>query len=248
MDTIVTTLCPGDIFLIETPTGTKHISAVDVNFLSEKFEKFFNNINVTNLVTSRTNVSVLSASKFRLLNGIVPSTSTGIFTNYNFSNGVVTSATNTYDTQTAGLSSAANLALSGLSANAYKVFFESGSAVLNSCLWIPGIGAGSTQNIVGTKTVPTGLTIQAQDIQFKLLFNSAIAQNIGATTFFQITTAFPIAYIRDNDYNLDEFDRTYTKNNYVSAGKIYFTVDIVNNILAPPTGRVVLSWSVNKFY
>jgi hypothetical protein len=255
MDTIVTTLSPGDIFLIETPTGTQVISAVDINYLSLQFEKVLNRVRVLNLVTNETKVEILSALSFRLINNTNTITTSGVFNSYTFTNGVVTSAYNIYDSQTAGLSSATDTAFNNISAGVFSVFFDSGSAVLDYSLWYPGGGSGGGtglgQIIVGTKTVPTGVTIGAEDIQMKLLYNNSMGEAIAnSNTVFQISTAYPIAYIRDKDYELEYFDDEVPDfdNNYVSSGKIRFAVSVINNIIYPPEGRVILSWSVNKFY
>ena len=252
MDTIVKSLSPSDIFLIETDAGTNYITASGVNYISEQFSKFFNKFQLNKLIVYETVVTTLSSNSFELLNNTATITTSGVFNTYNISNGVITSAYNTYDSQTSGFSAAADLGLSAVSASYYSVFFDSGSAIVDYYIYNNNV---DVQRIVGTKTVPAGLTIGAEDIQFKATFNNSIDNIInsgGVDTSFVVTTSLPIVYMRDYDYALDYFDdeieTTSTFNNYISTNKVVFDLIVCNNPLNPPGGRLILFWKVQKFY
>ena len=68
METVVYSLSPLDVFLVETPTGTQQISAVNLNYLSKQFNKVLNRVTVSKLNTNETRVNTLSALNFKLIN------------------------------------------------------------------------------------------------------------------------------------------------------------------------------------
>jgi len=259
MDTIVRHLSPLDVFLVETSTGTKQISAANLNYVSQQFNKILNQVDVLKLNTNETRVQILSSLSFKLINNTNTITTSGVFNSLTINSGVVTSAYNVYDSLTNSLSTTVNNTLSSISANVFNVFFDSGSAVLDYHIFQSGFGSVN-QLIEGTKTVPAGVQIGAQDITFKILFNSGIGNLISSTgiilpsginSSFTLTTAYPVAYVTDKDYDLEYFNDEVPDydNNYVNgAGKVSFRINIINNPLFPPTGIVRVVWKAQKFY
>jgi len=251
MDTAVTSLSYGDLFLVETSElGTGIISAGDINYVSYQFPKKFNTLKSGRIfVPILSSVGPLSGNNIRLLNTQTASSSLQQYNTYAIQGGLVTAASNTYTTEVASLSTTVNTKINQLSAAVFHVFTDSGSARLTQFKHAYGIGVNEI-TITGTKNVPTGLKIYSYDIQLKAFFNGYIPG-----TLVQVTSASPLVWLKDFDYNFTNYIATGEDDfgdNYVVANKVQFNVDIANvaNNDANPLGsrQTLLTWNVTKFY
>lgn len=258
MYTVVETLSPGDVFLVETSTGTKQICAYDINYLSEQFVKQFDTIYCGTQITPRTEIAVLSTKKINLINSTNTANITGgPFNSVIMRKGLITSAYNVYDSATQNLSSTANNQMTACSASFPRVFFETGSAQLLYYQRAP-YGGTVEQLIVGNKFVPNGVTIGAQDIQIKVGFTdnlgnliySSLTTDVSGRTIFHINSAYPIFFLKDYDYSLEFYQdgELYDYgNNYVQNNKVTFYLSILNNPMTPMT-PLTIYWKAFKFY
>lgn len=258
MYTIVDTLSSSDLFLVETSTGTKYLCAFDINYLSEQFLKKFDTVYCGTHITAKTDIAVLSTKKINLLNTTNTANITGgAFNSVIINKGLITSAYNVYDSATQNLSSTAYNQMTAVSALFPNVFFETGSAQLLSYKRGP-YGGSIEQLIVGTKTVPSGLTIGAEDIQIKVGFTPALGDliynslttDISGRTINHINSAYPVFFLKDFDYSLEFYQdgELYDYgNNYVQNNKVTFYINILNNP-GNFSNPLFVYWKALKFY
>lgn len=250
MDTVVNSLLSSDIFLIETPLYTGAMSANEINFVSEQFTKILGNVKADKIYTNSIDFETLSANKLSVYytNTV---TTTGNFNTYTVQKGLITSAYNTYTSELSNLSSFINYELSSLSAAVFNVFFDSGTALLINYVRSSFIAGSITQTVSGTKAVPSGLDIRAQDINYNIMFTTNIDNIVfnDPISIFQITSAYPVAHIGDFDFELDDLSGGELDdygNNYVNNnGNVEFKMYIQN---IPWNVNVVLQWSVLRVY
>ena len=250
METLVTGLLSSDIFLIETPLYTGVMSAVEINYISEQFKKIHNQVKANKLITNRVEFETLSVQDFNIYNTNTQTT-TGNYNTFIISNGVVISAYNTFNSELTSLCASIDNTLSSFSAAVFNVFFDSGTARLDNYVRSSFIAGSITQIITGTKTVPQGLDIRAQDINLNIMYtplNDNLVFN-DPTSIYQITSAYPIAHLGDFDFELDDLSGGQLDdygNNYVNASnKVEFKMYIQN---IPWNINVILEWSVLRIY
>jgi len=247
MDTVVTSLLSSDLFLVETPNYTGAISAQDINYISTQFPKIYSvigsySINAKN-VTSET-LTVSSITPFTAKTA----TLTGNFNTFILSSGLILSAYNTVSSEITAFSATFTTNLSILSASVFNVFFESGTARLSQYIHIKNTNGATELILTGSKIAPTGLTIGAQNIQLKVMFDgfTDIESNV---TYLTYNTSFPFINLKDFDYSLtNAFDGRPDDdgNDYVdpTTRKVVIPVAISNM----PGNDILLTWKVQKFY
>jgi hypothetical protein len=253
MDTVITSLLSSDLFLIETPTYTGSISAQQINYISTQFPKIYS-------VLGSSSINVLDLTSESLsVNHITPFTAktatlTGNFNTFVLSSGLIISAYNTTSSEVSSISSTITRELSVLSAGVFDVFFESGTARLSQYIHVINSNGAEEITLSGNKAVPLGLTIGAQDIQIKVLFNG-FTDVVTNTTYVTYNTSFPFVNLKDFDYNNANAQDGLPDdngNNYVDAAtrRIIVPISISNMPYAINNGieGVLLTWKAQKFY
>jgi hypothetical protein len=254
MATVTKDLLSSYIFLVETPpeTYTTRMCASEVNYLSEKFPKVFNTVRATQFLCPTLELDILSSQTFNIYNKNVVKSIAGNFNTFIIDSGAILSAYNTYNAEISSLSSLATFQVSALSAAVFNVFYESGSAYLpyNSF----NATASVTLVITGTKIIPPGITIGAQDITYTLIHNDSIQDDMdetpGSTT--RITSAYPMVHLGDFDFALDDLsggELDDYNNNYVIDSKLNMTFYVQSNPLVTPlVARSKIFWHAIKIW
>lgn len=225
------------------------MSANKINFISLQFEKILTQVKANKILTDSLSFETLSVQSINVYSTNSQTTS-GNFNTFIITDGIVTSAYNTVNSELTSLCAAIDTELSSFSAAVFNVFFDAGTARLDNYVR-PNLIAGSiTQIISGTKIVPTGLTIGAQDINLNIMYKSTLDNTIlnDPISIYQITSAYPIAHLGDFDFELNDIaagELDDYGNNYVAGNKIQFTMYIQN---IPWNYDVILQWSVLKIY
>jgi len=251
METIITSLLSSDIFLIEKPTYTATISAVNINYVSQQFPKVLNIIGSTSLASRNIVATNSSFNKIRTITGSDTISITGNYNTFNIKSGLVTAAYNTRSSEINELSSTITTLASSLSEGIYNVFFDTGSAALADYQHLePPFGNGALQRtLTGTKVAPVGLTVGAQDIFLKVLYNGFLDNN----NYFAINTAFPFVYLKDFDFSgsneVDGRPDDYG-NNYLDPTTRRVVIPLqIANIRERQDGKdITLVWKVLKFF
>ena len=252
MDTVITSLLSSDLFLIETPSYTGTISASQVNYVSTQFPKIYSLIgaNAFNVLEATTNV--LSVQNIKPFTTKV-ATVTGNFNTFIYNSGLIVSAYNTTSSEVSSISSTITREISTLSASVYNVFFESGTARLSQWIHVRNVNGANQVSLTGAKFVPYGVTIGAQDIRIKVLFDGFT--DTGNNTYVTYNTSFPFVYLKDFDYTLiNAFDGLPDDegNDYVDppTRRVIIPIAIANMPAAgdPTNGGVLFTWRVQKFY
>jgi len=249
MDTVVTSLLSSDLFLIETPNYTGSISAQDINYISNQFPKIYSVIDSysanARIVTSET-LSVSSIAPFTAKTA----TLTGNFNTFILSSGLILSAYNTVSSEITAFSATFTTNLSILSASVFNVFFESGTARLTQLIHQKNVNGADQISLTGIKIAPAGLTIGAQDIQLKVLFNAGkMIDLVPNNTYVTYNTSFPFINLKDFDFSLaNAFNGDFDDdgNDYIDSNtrKVVIPVSILNM----PSNDILLAWKVQKFY
>lgn len=253
MDTVITSLLSSDLFLIETPSYTGSISAQQINYISTQFPKIYSvlgssSINVLNLTSESLSVSRITPFTTKT------ATLTGNFNTFVLNSGLIISAYNTTSSEVSSISSTITEQLSTLSAAVFNVFFESGTARLSQYIHIKNSNGADQIVLSGNKAVPFGLTIGAQDIQIKVLFNG-FTDVIANTTYVTYNTSFPFVNLKDFDFSLTNANDGLPDddgNDYVDPGtrRLIVPISISNMPYAIMNGieGVLLTWKAQKFY
>lgn len=249
MESIATSLCSTDVFLVNTAnTQTGYISAIDLNYISYQFPKILNEIRSANVITPEIKTTTLSASNIKIL-GTNTTSITGNFNTFIIKSGLIISAYNTYTSEITGISATIDNKLSALSSDVFNVFFDSGTARLPQ--FIHEYGYGVSQIVLtGSKLIPPGLVIKSTDITYNVYYPGNIPG-----TFVQTTTATNIIFIKDFDYDFlnyleygsDDFGDMYQQNG-LNGALVNIPFIIVNYATYPPNASPLITWKVQKIY
>jgi hypothetical protein len=245
MDRIITSLSASDLLLIEKPGYTSTISASDINYVSTYFPKLYTLIGSNGLNVNIVNGANLEVKGIRTLNNKT-ATLSGNYNTFTVKAGLVVSAYNTVSSELTSVSASIDTALSAFSASVTQIFYDYGYVEPSKYIHQgPPTSNGATEIIItGSKTVPEGLTIGAQDITLAVLYNGFIN-----TAYTVNNTTFPFVYIKDFDYNISNPGNGLPDdagNNYVNAAP---RIVAFNAIIANwPTDGVKLLWKVLKYY
>ena len=122
------------------------MSANKINFISLQFEKILTQVKANKILTDSLSFETLSVQSINVYSTNSQTTS-GNFNTFIITDGIVTSAYNTVNSELTSLCAAIDTELSSFSAAVFNVFFDAGTARLDNYVR-PNLIAGSITQII----------------------------------------------------------------------------------------------------